>query len=401
MKISFESDHTHGRFDDGALTVRVKKGMDDGEIVSDQISFEVPPHFQVHNDCVAACLMTLCGTKYDEVDFNFPISTYCADVLRNDLKLGFIGPVDKTLEPRRQGQQLGLNFSGGFDSLAAHLLLDGQAKLISCDFGGGFDREAKFFRTFAPDAVCKTDIRLKGYNRNHWAFMGAASVLLADHLDLGHVTFGGVLEAAPYYIGNTIRSHAPAKTALFGAAGLNEIHVIRGLTEFGTAQVVMNSAPELAEASLTSLADPTTEKYYRKKLILRHLYDRAGQALPAYLESPVLPKQKINFGENINVDFLSVFFVKKFGVEFWSQIVGGLEQLDWSFVNGLSLDLYLRYNTNFAYWIPLKFRNTILQALHRNGIYPYDEKDWSELNQIRVFLGSARMPQIAVAASSK
>ena len=44
----------------------------------DRIHVQVPRDFHVHNDSVAAALMTLVGRSCPIVTFNFPISTRCA-----------------------------------------------------------------------------------------------------------------------------------------------------------------------------------------------------------------------------------------------------------------------------------------------------------------------------------
>lgn len=51
-----------------------------------------------------------------------------------------------------------LNFSGGFDSLAALYLMPEDTKLVAIDFGGWFEREKEFFKQFHPYTL-KTNFR--------------------------------------------------------------------------------------------------------------------------------------------------------------------------------------------------------------------------------------------------
>src|SRR5699024_12658626 len=95
---------------------------------------------------------------------------------------------------RRAGFRSALNFSGGFDSLAARVL-EPHAELISLDFGGRFSRERKFFERFDP-YVLETNLVDIGLNRYAWSFMGIGSLLMRYELQLGAYSFGSIMAGA-------------------------------------------------------------------------------------------------------------------------------------------------------------------------------------------------------------
>ena len=116
-----------------------------GQTVSDEVSFGVPTDFHTHNDSVAAALLTLVGKACTSAELNFLISQHCADTLAAYYGLSDIGPIDPSLEPRRPGRALGLNFSGGLDSVSVWVLLrelmGEELKVIHADYGPEFARE--------------------------------------------------------------------------------------------------------------------------------------------------------------------------------------------------------------------------------------------------------------------
>src|SRR5262245_19829444 len=124
MSATFQSSHT--RLGQHAGQLEIDLTLEDaqaGQTVCDTISFEIPHDFHSHNDSVAAALLTLIGSRYPAVRFDFPISERCATLLREYYGLHEVGPVDSSLAPRQRGSALGLMFSGGLDSLAMWMIL--------------------------------------------------------------------------------------------------------------------------------------------------------------------------------------------------------------------------------------------------------------------------------------
>src|SRR5699024_6541660 len=84
-----------------------------------------------------------------------------------------------------------LNFSGGFDSMAA-LALEPNAHLVSLDFGGRFSRERQFFEKFQPNIIETNLVDLK-LNRYSWTFMGIGALLFRDELNISSYAFGSIM----------------------------------------------------------------------------------------------------------------------------------------------------------------------------------------------------------------
>ena len=113
MRVTFVSSHVDGAYGEGVLTLGIRIEDDEAELTTwDTVEFSVPPDFHAHNDAVAAALMTLAGRRFQEVQFNFPISARCAATLREFYGEVAIGPVDPTATAREPGRRLAVNFSG-------------------------------------------------------------------------------------------------------------------------------------------------------------------------------------------------------------------------------------------------------------------------------------------------
>lgn len=382
LRIGFECNKLTGPFPYGRLEVRVV-AEDDGRSDSSSISFSVPPDFFVHGDRLAAVLAALCAPVHRQIEFHFPISEDCRSYLSRHR--GVEVKAAGSVSPRHPGDGIGLNFSGGYDSLAAYLLSPEKVQLISTDFGERFRRERDYFETFET-TVCKTDFREKGYASFDWRFMAAASILYADYLRLGTIGFGTILEASPWNLARRRATAAAAPDSLFKAAGLKSFSPIRGLTEFGTAMIIHQRAVHEAEKSLASVADPGTEKLFRKRLLIdtaRYLDVGVRPEFSSYN----LPRQKVTFGSSFAVDFLTLYFVRLYGVEEVSAWVDGLEALGLKWLGKTTLNFYVRYNTSFLPEIPRRLLPEILAGYHDCGLLPYTEADWEEFREVRSFLG--------------
>ena len=109
-----------------------------------KLSLQFSREIEVSGEGLALALSTLCGKTFETIRFGFdlPESTRedIAHWTESDVEVS--GTVDKEM---RELSGTVLNFSGGFDSLAAHYLLPEDHKLVSLDFGGRFSRERNFF----------------------------------------------------------------------------------------------------------------------------------------------------------------------------------------------------------------------------------------------------------------
>jgi hypothetical protein len=394
MHVRFQSSHVSGAAATGQLTVRIF--MEDaraGQTVSDVVSFAVPADYHVHNDSVAAALLTLVGKTCNSVSFNFPVSRHCADTLRDYYALDLIEPVNDALEPRQPGRRLGLNFSGGLDSVAVWVmlreLLREDIRVVHADFGRLYAREQAAADGYALDVNCVTDIRAKGYDERG-RFLAAVPLLFADYSDLGSVTHGNpYFHYPPLHVESTLDGQPPrflAHDAAFTAGGVAELHLIRGLMTWSTLKILVASAAWRVEAALHGSARPGTVKHAMKSLALREVFERLGQPLPEALRRWTPPRQLPLFGERLDVDTWALYFLRTRGLAFVNTFVRGLDRLDCSPLDDISYDFLTRYNTSLIYWLPEPLRSRFTDMLHSFDIYPYTERDWRDLERYRAFL---------------
>lgn len=383
MQIDFRAGGSDWKIDNGVFVVDLKTTDDDGQSAEDTIQFTVPPDFRAHPDCVGAALSTLCGRKYARIGFDFPVSSRCKQMIETCYGVKVVsGPGG--VNPRPQGKNLVLNFSGGFDSLAALLSVDFDVRMVSMDFGPPFEREKEYFATF-DTVVCQTDFRKKGYGLNDWRFMAFGSLLLADYLDADLVGFGSILEAAPWQFSAGTVSGRPRPQGPFGAIGSADVAWTRPLTECATAMIVLSRAREAAAASLASLAAPGSEKLYRKQLLLDIASRRLGLAAPDRLAFEK-PKNRVPWGRAFAVDFLALFFIQEYGRQFVEEWIDLPEDAEFRAATELNLDFYLKYNTNLIGYIPASIRDRVLNAFHSCGVYPYNEADFQSFDSVRRLL---------------
>lgn len=356
---------------DGRLLIDIK-----AEKASNQIYFTVPQDFHVHFDCVASAVATLLGTDYKEIEFQFPISDRCAKGLESGTKA--IIRRESSVEPRVPGARFGLNFSGGFDSLTAYLMAPEQFR-IAVDFGGPFKREREFFETLQPEVICETDFRSKGYANATWQFMGAASILYADYLNLAGMGFGTIFEATPA----NYRLTPPTLSVDFRtAAGLFDSTMTRGLTEFGTTLILVQRAPELLEKSLRSVAAAGSEKLFRKRLLIETARHFLGGPLPNFTGSD-LPRTKPRYGQSFAIDFLTLAFAGLYGVDVVASWTENVEEIDGAALRKMNFDWLFKYNPIFQNEIPLPLADTARSTMIGAGVESFNDQDSYNYRSLR------------------
>ena len=263
---------------DGTVAARIKDSDTDT-----YVWFKLPDGHRPHPDLIASAFAAVFGNFYDEWIYSAPISESAAQRLESATQSRWTVSGRK-IEPYAPGRETLLNFSGGFDSLAAAALLKGHSRLVSIDFGARFEREKRFFERF-DSAVVATNVR--GLEKS-WTFMGAPSILLADYFSAGYISFGSILEASPWNF--VARRGVRRSHPVFEAIGLIETNPLVGLTEFSSARLALSSQPDLVVDSLVSLADQHTEKYLRKSLLLSAAADKEGiHELPVSYTHLTLP----------------------------------------------------------------------------------------------------------------
>jgi hypothetical protein len=397
MRCVLHSSHVTGDFASGRLEVQIaREDTRSGVTVVDDINFSVPTEFRIHNDAVAAALLTLIGGYYPSVSFNFPISTHCATLLRDYYRLDELGPIDGSLEPRRPGTRVAVSFSGGLDSTAVVVLLRELAGIpaltITNDYGGGFAFERHGFGGVRQDIVCATDFRAKGYFR-HGNFNLATPLLFADYLDLRYVANGDSFANDLIGLASLADGSPPRflpHAASLQAGGLEELHVARFLCLPGLLRVLVAAAPRLLEDSFRASGPPGAFKPYFKGVALRCLYADDGVDPPAFLAALTPPTRPTSYGNGPAKDMSIAWVAKRVGVQPLLPVFPNLAGADLSFLDELDVRLHERYCPNFIGLVPPELRQPLLSAFHACGIYPFTEHDWHELAVLRANLPALR-----------
>lgn len=349
----------------------------------DELTFEMfPKPNRLTSDQIALALSTLCGRAYASIRMDLFVSEGCAQTIEAYTRAELILRGRGIIADRMAGREYLLNFSGGFDSLAALSLMPESTRLVSNDWGGNFSREAEFFKRF-PTNILKTNAQRLGYCRDSWQFMGLGMILFAEHLNVGHSAFGGILEASAQQF-----LRCPPKivsTYPFNGLGIRSMCVVNGLTEVATAMLAVKYYPEVVAESLVSVAGNGSEKLRRKYLFAEY----ASRKLGLRIDFPTtgLPVRfPLKFGSHLAMDFLSVFMIKQFSYDVASEMLTGIPQDIVEFAKNHSLRFYERLNTNFLDTIPEEVRPRYFSQLLGAGILPYDEEDWAEFDDMRLLL---------------
>lgn len=352
----------------------------------DSLFFDLNLPLIVDNNRIVTALSTLCGEYYDGIYIDLEINNEMIENLKLFTKADiYVKEIDfSKIDYFDLEDKISLNFSGGFDSLAAYCILPKNTELCSVDFGDDYIRESQFFTKFNPHIV-KTNFRGFGYFRHSWTFSSITTILFSGYLKNKYVVSGNVLEASyhPLLKSDSLREKIYTPPLLF--LGINELKFTQGLTEIGTLMIVMYYKPYLILDSLNSLAYGGSEKFYRKQLLLVYVGKRYG--LNFELEY-VEPNNKINWGDNFSLDMLTLYQIKMMGIEKVSKYMENIPQEAIDLSNKLSLKFFEKYNTNFLNNIPEKFRADFLNNLSNAKIYPYNSKDWNELEEVSKFLAN-------------
>lgn len=368
----------------GYITFHAKSYKDNNLIKDDEIYFKFDEKINVNDNLIAIALSTFCGQKYDEIYFDLnihenTISNLSSFTLANITTKG----IDNNKFLVENKNNIVLNFSGGFDSLAEKFLLGDSAKLVSISF---FSSETNFFKKFSP-YILETNFRRLGYNNNGWTFMGVASVLFSNFLSIKYQTFGTVFESYHLQATQEFSSRDKFFSPPLSYAGIQDIKLIQGITEIGTALIMCNAYPYLVNDSLVSLSVPGTEKRYRKQLIIQVLKKKFNlENIYIELTEPPIEEKRAVWGNNYVVDFISLYILKYIGIEETSNILRNIPDDAIDFVNNNSLDFYEKFNPNYLNNIPKEIKSEVIKNLAIAKIYPYNQKDFEDLKNVLIFL---------------
>ncbi len=348
-----------------------------------ELWYEFDRDVKASTNAIAVALSTLCGTKFDSIFYDFPVADETTQLLRKFTKSSVSSSATcPPIAPRGGGHIL--SFSGGFDSFAAHRLLGGQAHLVSLDFGGWFEREAQFFNNFDP-LVIKTNIRRTptqkdSFATNHWTFMATGAILTAEYFGATQHSFGSILGET---FSRPVKS--PKRVAPLELMGLTESPVTNGITELGTAKLLLQSDPRLLTDSIRSLAGSTDRKRFLKTAI-------ATLLAPQYCENlslPSLPEKwpnPISVTDSYTTTMSLLYFISVGKVELIAPLFKEIPDDLLSFASETDMSFMLKANTDHYQFLSSKYSAKLLANLESFGFSPYTEFDWESAKATRQFL---------------
>ncbi|QYH19412.1 hypothetical protein JKI95_09970 [Corynebacterium aquatimens] len=349
------------------------------ESKTERLVFEFEEPTLIEEDSLAIALSTLCGTVFDEINFDFAVSDDVAKGIGDWTQSEVFAEsgAESTSYSRDNGKAV-LNFSGGLDSLASYFLL-GDPVLVSLDLGGRFSREKAFFQRFDTHTI-RTNLIETDLRYNSWSFMGIGPLLLADQIKAQYFSFGSILEAGQLHLKEPAKGNFTFPP--FRMAGFTNAAPVAGISEAGTVLTVLAHRPDLLAESLYSLANPGEEKFFRKIALARVVAERSGLDL----ELPALPVgQRVHytFGQNFAVDLTALFFKACGRGDLAEGIVSDSPSLDHLGLVDEDFDFMLRADPNYYAAYPRELFDRLESALDRSGIEWYEDSHFESVEKVR------------------
>ncbi|MFF8895837.1 hypothetical protein [Brevibacterium casei] len=346
--------------------------------------FKFDRDIEVTSTQVALAMATLCGRVYDYIEFEFEVDSRAVATISECTGAEVSAHVSEQQRPIATADGNALSFSGGFDSLAAWKLMPERTQLVSLDFGGWFEREAEFFRKF-DTIVISTNVRsvpsrTTCLTRNHWSFMAIGAILAAGYLNVKYHTFGQIfgesMAAAP---------ESSLRTPLLAEVGYEDAGYARGLTEAGTASIIIQSEPRLVLDSLKSLAGPRDRKLYRKTALTALMAKRLNiEFLSPQVDYENFPK--VSFGDDYATSLAALLLISKGSGALIEDLLFSIPDEARDLARNLTFDFVTKVNWDAYHDFPESLKRGLRLSLERYGFETYSENDWNEVKATREML---------------
>ena len=350
----------------------------------EQLHIRLPYSYRPSEDLIGSSFCAIAGRAFDRIEIDLPLGENLQANLARRSQATIVSRTGADVR-RARGSSAALNFSGGFDSLAARKLVP-DANLISLDFGGRFSRERKYFEKYSP-LIFETNLATIGLNRHSWQFMALGSILLRDELDLGSYSFGSIMAGSLSRLLDRPLDQSASGVAIANDLGMNLRNPVAGISEIAALSLVVASAPEELVSVLHSVALPKEEKFLRKHQMLNavsKLHD-----LPLAL--PILPNMqaRLRWGDSFATDLSSMFVAKILGVdEVNDTYIGGIPTKFLSLIEDLSMNFMTRFNPHAYHGLNDDIVSNWYSELILSGVQPFERKDWEEASIIAHELSS-------------
>lgn len=363
---------------DGCITCEVHRED------TQQLWIRLPYEASLSSDLIALALTTLCGTTFDRISLDLPVSPTTRALIEKQSRASLNAPEGKE-KAHRPGSETALNFSGGFDSLAALAVLD-DTNLISLDFGGRFARERHFFERFNTHII-ETNIVDLGLNAHSWQFMGIGSILLRQELNLAHYAFGSIMASS---LPRLLRGPADQYTSGLWASkllGTKRLNPVAGVSEIGTLDIAVQQYPLVLLDALNSVANPKEDKFLRKLQMLTAVCK--DNSMPINIPEPAITKSGRKWGDSLATDLSSLYVMSRIGVQAVSDsYADGIPESIVQALPTLNLDFYHRINPHAYANVPKPIRSRIFEKLMSFGLDPFERKDWNAADRVMDLMSS-------------
>lgn len=344
--------------------------------------FEFDRQIQPSANAVAVALSTLCGNRFGQITYDFDIGSNIADGIAEFCQADVECHRSDRWVRKGNGSSI-LSFSGGFDSLAAMRLVGDDVGKVSLDFGGWFKREAAFFRQFDSVVVStncrRTPDQKNSLARNHWTFMAIGAILTAEYFGASHHVFGTILGES------FARPARPKQIPPLELMNLQNVPVTDGITELGTAKVLLQTDAERVSESIASLAGSTDRKRLLKIALAHAVSDEMG--VDAKL--PKVPRdwsKKIRFDSSYTTALSAMYMIGRDKAHLIEPLYESIPSEVYELSRSLDLEFLMKVNWDFYTDAPLEHLVKIAPRLMELGFLPYSERDWKEAEQLRSFL---------------
>lgn len=350
-----------------------------------EFRIELPYSFNPSPDLIAASYASLCGREFDEVRIDLPLGANQSKLLSERLQAKVVCQpgVDRR---RRPGTENALNFSGGFDSLAAMDLLSNPL-LVSLDFGGQFMRERDFFSRFTP-LTFRTNMTVLRLNSYSWEFMGVGSILLRDELQLGAYSFGSIMASSLPRVFSKPLDQSMGGIRVANDLGMRLQNPVAGLTEIASLLLVARNHPALLPDALRSVANRNEDKFQRKHQMLQAV--RSVLGLPIQLPEPRQKVASLTWGQSFATDLSSLYVMKTLGIDHVSESYkGGVPERVAAALPGIDLAFMTRVNPHAYEGVDSLVLGDWYSRMAQNQILPYQREDWFDAAKVMKLLRSS------------
>lgn len=380
----------------GALIVQTEIPQDFPELKRVKtLEFTYDSSVLVKDEQVALALSLLC-VNFEKIYFEgIEISKKAKKVIEDWTKAEVFCDISEKAEKKivkRNRHKFATLFSGGFDSTALLTLMPDDTIPIHLSFGGGFSPETQVILDYEYNDNIKpfildTNLYHTALHRNgdvtHFV-QAFPIILLCEHLSLRYFGWGHILESRHGELYDSQIELLSRTLPPLEYAGVQLIPYTNGLTEYGTAKVLLSKTQKQIESSYKAARCATgVEKLLRKKLILNVLntdIEVDDRLINARLNKP-------DFANKYPLTpFLLLYAIQQLGSERvredFNFISPDVEKLikDWD------LSFYLKVHPIPLKYFPDELKDDYLNKLSSLGIEQYSDEDLLTLEKVRILI---------------